>query len=175
MSIALDEFATDPEMWVAVITGAGEKAFCSGMDLRYQAEHGLDPEAFPASGFGGLTHRRNLSKPVIAAVNGAALGGGLELVLACDLVVADKRARFGLPEPRVGTIAAAGGLARLPRQVGIKRAAEMALTGSLIDATTLHVWGAVNRVVGPGEALAAERGGGADAAATADRGAAEDK
>lgn len=155
MAEVFDDFASDDDLWVAVLTGAGDRAFCAGMDLRVQAGQGLDFSAFPPSGFGGLTHRTDLDKPVIAAVNGLALGGGLELALACDLVVADEGARLGLPEARVGTAAAAGGLVRLPRQIGPKRAAEMVLTGRPVDAETMHRWGLVNRVVPAGTALEA--------------------
>ena len=155
MAEIFDDFAADDDLWVAVLTGAGDKAFCAGMDLRVQAGRGLDFSAFPPSGFGGLTHRTDLDKPVIAAVNGLALGGGLELALACDLVVADEGARMGLPEARVGTAAAAGGLLRLPRQIGPKRAAELVLTGQPVDAATMRDWGVVNRVVPAGTALEA--------------------
>lgn len=158
MAEIFDAFAADDDQWVAVLTGAGDKAFCAGMDLRVQASEGLDLGAFPPSGFGGLTHRTDLDKPMIAAVNGLALGGGFELVLACDLVVADERARFGLPEARVGTAAAAAGLLRLPRQVGPKRATELALTGLPVDAATMRDWGVVNRMVPAGTALDAALG-----------------
>lgn len=158
MAEVFEAFAADDDLWVGVLTGAGDKAFCAGMDLRVQASEGLDLNAFPPSGFGGLTHRTDLDKPVIAAVNGLALGGGFELALACDLVVADERARFGLPEARVGTAAAAGGLQRLPRQIGPKRAAELVLTGQPVDAATLHDWGVVNRVVPAGTVIDAALG-----------------
>lgn len=157
MATAFDRFAADDQLWVAIVTGAGDAAFCAGNDLRWQREHGLDPDAFPPSGFGGLTHREGLDKPVIAAVTGFALGGGFELALACDLVVADERASFGLPEPRVGTVAGAGGLVRLPRQVAPKRAAQLALTGRPVDARTLERWGVVNMVAPAGRSLEVAR------------------
>ena len=111
----------------------------------------------PASGFAGLTSRFDLDKPVIAAVNGLALGGGFELALACDLVVADERAEFALPEVNVGLAALAGGLQRLPRQIGLKAAMGIALTGRRVRADEAYLLGCVNEVSGRGEALAAAR------------------
>ena len=101
-----DDFFNDSELWVAIITGAGEKAFCAGNDLKYQAA-GNDT-TLPPSGFGGLTGRFQTIKPVIAAVNGICMGGGFEIALACDLIVAAEYAVFALPEPRVGLAAGAG-------------------------------------------------------------------
>lgn len=111
----------------------------------------------PASGFGGLTSRFDLDKPVIAAVNGLALGGGFELALACDLVVADESAEFALPEVNVGLAALAGGLQRLPRQIGLKAAMGIALTGRRVSADEAYLLGCVNEVNGQGEALQAAR------------------
>ncbi len=108
-----DRFQADPDAWVAIVTGAGDKAFCAGNDLKYQA--GGNDTTWPASGFAGLTGRVALDKPVIAAVNGLALGGGFEIALACDLIVAAAHAEFALPEPHVGLAATAGGLLRLPQ------------------------------------------------------------
>ncbi len=121
-----DDFADDHDMWVAILTGSG-RGFCAGNDLRYQAEGGKQTP-FP-NGFGGLTSRFDLKKPVIAAVNGVAMGGGFEIALACDLIIASEKATFALPEPKVGLAALAGGLNRLPRQIGPKRALGMILTG----------------------------------------------
>ena len=104
-----DAFEADSELWVAIVTGAGERAFCAGNDLKYQAieaKGSLKP--LPPSGFAGLTGRYHMTKPVIAAVNGVAMGGGFETALACDLIVASESAVFALPEPRVG-LAALGG------------------------------------------------------------------
>ena len=110
------------------------------------------------SGFGGLTLRFECEKPIIAAVNGVAMGGGFEIALACDLIVASENATFALPEPRVGLAALAGGLQRLPRQIGLKRAMGMILTGRHVSAREGLELGFVNQVVAPGEALkAAER------------------
>jgi enoyl-CoA hydratase/carnithine racemase len=144
-------FESDPEQWVAIITGSGDRAFCAGDDLKYRSSKGRQP--MPASGFGGLTSRFDMSKPVIAAVTGLALGGGFEMALACDLVIADERAEFGLPEVGVGLAALAGGLHRLPRQVGLKAAMGIAVTGRNITARELHALGGVNEVVPAGKAL----------------------
>jgi crotonobetainyl-CoA hydratase len=153
---AFDAFAADAELWVAILTGAGDRAFSAGNDLKFQASGGGRLE-IPPAGFGGLTSRFDLAKPVIAAVNGLALGGGFEIVLACDLVVASESASFGLPEPRVGLAALAGGLHRLPRQIPLKQAMGMILTGRRISAREAQALGLVNEVVPPGEVLAAAR------------------
>jgi crotonobetainyl-CoA hydratase len=139
-----DDFADDDDMWVAVITGEG-RAFSAGNDLRYQAEGG---ERMPMPrGFGGLTSRFDMNKPVIAAVNGVAMGGGFEIALACDLIIASEKALFALPEPKVGLAALAGGLNRLPRQIGSKRALGMILTGRHVPAAEGQELGFVNEVV----------------------------
>ena len=150
-----DALAADREQWVAIVTGAGPRAFCAGNDLHFRASHGRQP--MPASGFAGLTSRFDLDKPVIAAVNGLALGGGFELALACDLVVADERAEFALPEVNVGLAALAGGLQRLPRQIGLKAAMGIALTGRRVSAPEAHSLGCVNEVSAQGEALETAR------------------
>lgn len=154
LAAAFDAFAADPEQWVAIITGAGEKAFCAGHDLKQQATGG--GMAIPATGFAGLTSRFDMAKPVIAAVNGVAMGGGFEIVLACDIVVADARAVFALPEPRVGLAALAGGLQRLSRTIGVKRAMGMMLTGRRVSAEEGERLGFVNEVV-DGDVLTAAR------------------
>lgn len=141
---AFDHYAQTDELRVAVITGSGERAFCAGSDLKVRSAEGGDD--FPATGFAGLTERFNLYKPVVAAVNGVAVGGGLEIVLACDLAIAAEHASFGLPEPRVG-LAAAGGLHRLARQLPMKQAMEIALTGGRVSAQRALEIGIVNRVV----------------------------
>ena len=145
MGQVLDKFAEDKDLWVAIITGAGDRAFCAGNDLRYQAEGG-DMFSVP-SGFGGMTNRYDLFKPVIAAVNGVAMGGGFEIALACDLIIASDNARFALPEPKVGLAALAGGLHRLPRQIGLKNAMGMMLTGRHVMAEEGKQLGFVNEVV----------------------------
>ena len=139
-----DDFAADDEMWVAIITGEG-RGFSAGNDLRYQAEGG---KRVPTPrGFGGLTSRFDMNKPVIAAVNGVAMGGGFEIALACDLIIASENAKFALPEPKVGLAALAGGLNRLPRQIGPKRALGMILTGRHVGPEEGKNLGFVNDVV----------------------------
>ncbi|MFI6169806.1 crotonase/enoyl-CoA hydratase family protein [Nocardia sp. NPDC051052] len=143
---ALDELATDPELRVGVITGAG-RAFCAGADLKELARGNvIHDTAHPEYGFAGLV-QHFVDKPLIAAVNGFALGGGTEIVLASDLAVMSEDAALGLPEVTRGLVAAAGGLLRLPRAVPPKIALEMALTGTPIDAASAAHWGLVNRVV----------------------------
>jgi crotonobetainyl-CoA hydratase len=129
---AFDAFAADDEQWVAILTGAGPLAFCAGHDLRTAPPRG--PEEMPAGGFGGLTARFDLDKPVIAAVNGVAVGGGFELALACDIVIAARSASFALPEVKVGMAALGGGILRLSRQIGPQRAMGMMLTGRRVGA-----------------------------------------
>jgi len=142
-----DAFAKDPDLWVAIVTGAGDRAFSAGNDLKYQATH-KGPRVKPASsGFAGLTSRFDMEKPVIAAVNGVAMGGGFEIALACDLIIASDNAVFALPEPKVGLAALAGGLHRLPRQIGTKRALGMILTGRRVPAAEGVELGFVNEVV----------------------------
>jgi enoyl-CoA hydratase/carnithine racemase len=150
---AFDAFAADPEQWVAIVTGAGERAFSAGNDLKHQAGGGKMES--PPSGFAGLTSRFNLTKPLIAAVNGVAMGGGFEIALACDLIIAADTATFALPEPRVGLAALAGGLHRLPRQIGTKRALSMILTGRRVSAADGQEMGFVAEVVPAAELMAA--------------------
>jgi enoyl-CoA hydratase/carnithine racemase len=150
-----DAFESDPELWVAIVTGAGERAFCAGNDLKYQAAGGK--MEFSDKGFGGLTARYGCVKPLIAAVNGVAMGGGFEIALACDLLIASERASFALPEPRVGLAALAGGMHRLPRQIGLKQAMGMLLTGRRVDAQEGLRLGFVNEVVPAAELLPAAR------------------
>jgi len=153
---AFDEFVADPELWVAIITGAGDRAFSAGNDLKFQASAGAKLE-IPRTGFAGLTKRFDNPKPVIAAVNGVAMGGGFEIALACDLLVAAETATFALPEPRVGLAALAGGIHRLPRQIGLKHAMGMILTGRRVSAREGLELGFVNEVVPADELMAAAR------------------
>jgi enoyl-CoA hydratase/carnithine racemase len=162
LSSAFDDFSADPEVWVAILSGAGEKAFSAGNDLKYSAAQGMGSVSLGNGGFGGITARFDLFKPVIAAVNGVALGGGFEIALACDIIVAAEHARFGLPEPRVGLAALAGGMQRLPRHLPLKIAMGYMLTGKHMPAAEAHRWGMVNEVVPA-----------ADLAATAERWAQE--
>jgi enoyl-CoA hydratase/carnithine racemase len=142
-----DDFVADKAMWVAIVTGAGDKAFSAGNDLRWTAEHRGEPLMSAKGGFAGITARYDIYKPVIAAVNGFALGGGFEIALSCDIIIAAEHARFGLPEPRVGLMAAAGGVHRLPRHIPLKIAMGMMLTGKHITAQEAHRWGIANEVV----------------------------
>ncbi len=146
-----DCYFADDDLWAAILTGAGDKAFSAGNDLVYSASG--KPVWVPKNGFGGLTSRRHMPKPVIAAVNGYAMGGGCEIALACHLVVADATALFALSEVKVGLIAGAGGLIRLPRTIPPKTATEMILTGRRLTADEALGYGLVNRVTGPGQAL----------------------
>lgn len=148
----------DPDIWTAIVTGAGDKAFCAGADLKETAARKAQadkegrpfvsamPEVVPMRGM-------EMPKPVIAAVNGIAVGGGMELALACDIRIASDNARFGLPEVRQGLIAAAGGTQRLPRFVPFGIALELLMTGNIIDANEAYRLGLVNKVVPPGELL----------------------
>jgi crotonobetainyl-CoA hydratase len=147
-----DEFAARDDLWVGIVTGAGERAFSAGNDLKVQAAGKRRPNG--PNGFAGLTARFDLFKPVIAAVNGWAMGGGFETALACDIIIAAENALFALPEPRVGLIAGGGGVHRLPRAIGTKRAMGMILTGRRVSAREGFELGFVNEVVPEGQALA---------------------
>ena len=142
-----NEFAQDDDLWVGIVTGVGDRAFSAGNDLKYQASGGDRSMGMPSSGFAGLTSRFDLNKPIIAAVNGVSMGGGFEIALACDLIIASDNARFALPEPKVGLAALAGGMQRLPRQIGMKNAMGMMLTGRHVGAEEAKELGIVNEVV----------------------------
>ncbi|MFT4125745.1 MAG: acetyl-CoA acetyltransferase [Gordonia sp. (in: high G+C Gram-positive bacteria)] len=144
-----DAYFADPDLWVAILTGAGDTAFSSGNDL----SGGIGGLLVPASGFGGLTSRRDRPKPIIAAVNGYALGGGLEVALACHVIVADEEATFGLPEVKIGLVAAAGGLVRLPRALPAALARDMILTGRRLDVDEALRHGLVSRVAPHGRVM----------------------
>ena len=148
LSEIFDKFSVDPELWVAIITGSGERAFSTGNDLKYLSR--TPPEErtpFPPTGLGGITNRFDLNKPVIAAVNGVAMGGGFEIALACDLIIAADTAIFALPEPLVGVTAIAGGVHRLSRMVPFKLAMGMLVTGRRVTAAEGAAMGFVNAVV----------------------------
>ena len=151
MDQAFDDFERDPDQWVAILTGAGNKAFCAGNDLKYQAEHGAEMvrtmRREARGGFGGLHRRTGCLKPFIAAVNGFALGGGFEIVLACDIIIVAEHAQMGLPEPRVGLMAAAGGVHRLPRQIPYHVAMGVILAGKRLSAADALTYGLANEVV----------------------------
>ena len=153
LSQHFDQIARDTDIWLAVVTGAGERAFCAGADLKHRALEReaddqqrtkwaqLDATTTP------LNQRWSFTKPVIAKVNGFALGGGLELALACDIIVAAEHAELGLPEPRRGLIAGGVGVHRLPRQIGLKPAMGYLLTGRHMSAQRAYQLGLVNEVV----------------------------
>jgi enoyl-CoA hydratase len=152
LSAALDRAADDPEVGAVVLTGAGEKAFSAGADIAYMSTASPSAVRDLARAAVAVTHRiETLGKPVVAAINGYALGGGLEMAEACTLRVAVRGARLGHPEVRIGAVAGWGGTTRLPRLVGRGRAAEMLLTGEMIDADEALRIGLVNRVVGAEE------------------------
>jgi len=147
---AMADFRDDPELWVGIITGAGDRAFCAGADIKdmlpFLKEHLQNrPWAMPDTPMRGL----DLWKPIIAAINGVALGGGLEIVLACDLRIASEKARFGVPEVTLGLIPGWGATQRLPRMVPRCKAAELLLMGKIIDAEEAYRIGLVNIVVPP--------------------------
>jgi len=154
---AIVNFRDDPELWVGIITGAGDRAFCGGADIKdtlpFMKEHRSDPWSFPPLPMRGL----ELWKPLIAAINGMALGGGLEIALACDIRVASENARFGTPEVGLGLIPGWGGTQRLPRMVPWCKAAEMLLMGRLIDAQEAYRIGLVNKVVPQEEVMPTAR------------------
>ena len=138
-----DGFAANPDLWVAVLTGAGEKAFSAGNDLKATAKGGA--ATMPRTGFAGLTQRFDLEKPVIAAVNGFAMGGGFETALSCDIILAAEHASFALPEIRSGTLADAASI-KLPKRIPYHVAMEMLLTGRWIDAEEAARWGLINQI-----------------------------
>ncbi|MGH2938449.1 MAG: crotonase/enoyl-CoA hydratase family protein [Solirubrobacterales bacterium] len=151
IAAALDRLDAEDDLRVGVLTGAGA-GFCSGMDLKAFASSGRRPWAGDR-GFAGIV-RRAAAKPLIAAIEGFAVAGGLEVALACDLIVAARGARLGIPEVKRGLVAAGGALRRLPRVLPSSLAIELALTGDLILAERAHELGAINRLSEPGKTLA---------------------
>jgi len=150
---ALHQAQQDPDVWAVVVTGAGDKSFCAGADLKAitRRENIFHPQ-HPEWGFAGYVSHF-IDKPTIAAVNGTALGGGTELALASDLVVARESAKFGLPEVKRGLIAAAGGVFRIVDQLPRKVAMQLLLTGEPITAAEALEWGLINQVVSDGPVL----------------------
>jgi enoyl-CoA hydratase/carnithine racemase len=144
----------DDAVWAVVLTGAGDRCFCAGADLHALAAGQADTLRTAQGGFAGFVQAAR-SKPWIAALNGAALGGGCEIALACDMVVAAEHARIGLPEVLRGLIAGAGGLFRLPRAVPPNIAMELIATARALEAAEAHRWGLVNRLAPQGQALEA--------------------
>lgn len=151
MDAIFNDFEADDEQWIAILTGAGDKAFCAGADLK----GGIGE--MPPSGFAGLCNRHTLTKPLIAAVNGFAYGGGFETALSCDIIVAADTAKFGLTEAKVGLAALAGGVPLLIREIGYKRAMGILMTGRGVPAAEGHALGFVNEVVPAAELMAAAR------------------
>ena len=146
------DFRDDPQMRVAIITGAGEKFFCPGWDLKAAADGDAVDGDYGVGGFGGLQELPHMNKPVIAAVNGIACGGGLELALSCDIILAADHATFALPEIHSGTVADAASV-KLPKRIPYHIAMEMLFTGRWIDAEEAHRWGLVNQIHKPDELL----------------------
>ena len=138
-------FRDAPDLRVAIVTGAGEKFFCPGWDLKAAAAGDAVDGDYGVGGFGGLQELRGLDKPVIAAINGICCGGGLELALSCDIILAADHATFALPEIRSGTVADAASI-KLPKRIPYHIAMELLLTGRWMDVEEAHRWGLVNRI-----------------------------
>ena len=145
-------FRDDPDLRVAILTGTGEKFFCPGWDLKAAAKGDAVDGDYGVGGFGGLQELRDLNKPVIAAVNGICCGGGLELALSTDIILAAEHATFALPEIRSGTVADAASI-KLPKRIPYHIAMEMLLTGRWVDAEEAHRWGLVNRIIPPDDLM----------------------
>jgi len=149
-------FRDDPALRVAIVTGAGDRFFSPGWDLKAAATGEESDEDWGVGGFGGLNYPRNLDKPLIAAVNGIACGGGMEVVLGTDIIVMEEHARFALPEINVGVLADAGTI-KLRRRIPYHVAVEFLMTGRWMDALEAKHWGLANHVVPKGQALAKAR------------------
>jgi len=145
-------FRDDPELRVAVVTGAGEKFFCPGWDLKAAADGDEVDGDYGVGGFGGMQELPRLNKPIISAVNGICCGGGLEIALSTDIIIAAEHASFALPEINSGTVADAASI-KLPKRIPYHIAMEMLLTGRWLDAEEAHRWGFVNQVVAADELL----------------------
>ena len=152
MGEAFAEFRDDPEQRVAIITGAGEKFFCPGWDLKAAADGDEVDGDYGVGGFGGLQELRDLNKPVIAAVNGICCGGGLELALSADIILAADHTSFALPEIQSGTVADAASV-KLPKRIPYHIAVEMLLTGRWIEAEEAHRWGMINQIHPSGDLM----------------------
>jgi enoyl-CoA hydratase/carnithine racemase len=153
MHEAFEDFNRDPELWVGIVTGAGDKAFCAGADVKewlpFVRESRAKPWLLPTTPLRGM----EVTKPLIAAVNGAAMGGGLELVLCCDLRIASEKARFAFPEARLGILPRLGGTTRLPRNLPWCKAAEILFLGKPVDAQEAYRIGLINKAVPPEQVL----------------------
>lgn len=156
LSEVFESFVNDPELRVALVTGGGSKFFCAGWDLQAAAE-GESPKAdYGVGGFAGLQELPNLNKPVISAINGICCGGGLELALATDIIIAADHATFAFPENRAGILPDAGSL-KLPKRIPYHIAMELLLTGRWFDAEEAHRWGLVNEIVPAGNLISRAR------------------
>ena len=151
MGRVFQAFRDDPELRVAILTGGGKKFFCPGWDLKSAADGEAADSDYGVGGFGGLQELRDLNKPVIAAINGIACGGGLELALSADMILAADHASFSLPEIRSGTVADAASI-KLPKRIPYHIAMELLLTGRWFDAEEAHHWGLINEIL-PGDQL----------------------
>ncbi|HEV7985985.1 MAG TPA: enoyl-CoA hydratase-related protein [Steroidobacteraceae bacterium] len=149
-------FRDDPALRVAIVTGAGDRFFCAGWDLKAASGGERSDEDWGPGGFGGLNYPRNLDKPIIAAVNGIACGGGFEIVLGTDIIVMEEHANFGLPEINVGVLADAGTI-KLRRRIPYHVAVEFLMTGRFMDAVEAKHWGLANHIVPKGGSLAKAR------------------
>ncbi|MCG6902851.1 MAG: crotonobetainyl-CoA hydratase [Rhodobacter sp.] len=156
MGEVFQEFRDNPDLRVAIITGGGEKFFCAGWDLKAAADGDAVDGDYGVGGFGGLQELRGLNKPVIAAVNGICCGGGLELALSADIILAADHASFALPEIRSGTVADAASV-KLPKRIPYHIAMEMLFTGRWIDAEEAARWGMINRIHPAGQLMAEAR------------------
>lgn len=145
-------FRDNPELRVAILTGGGDKFFCPGWDLKAAADGDAVDGDYGVGGFGGLQELRDMNKPVIAAVNGIACGGGLELALSADIILAADHATFALPEIRSGTVADAASI-KLPKRIPYHIAMELLLTGRWFDVAEAHHWGLVNEIVAANELM----------------------
>ena len=148
LSAVWDMYVADDDLWIAIVTGTGDRAFCAGHDLR---DGFFDP--MPDTGWAGMSHRDDLHKPIIAAVNGIAFGGGWEIALGSDIIIADQTARFSLPEPKIGFAALGGGAHRLPLRMPHHIAMGLILTGREINAQEAQHWGMVNEIAPRGRSL----------------------
>ena len=156
LNTVFEQFRDDPELRVAIITGAGDRFFSPGWDLKAAAGGEESDEDWGPAGFGGLNYPRNLNKPIIAAVNGIACGGGFEIVLGTDIIVMEEHARFALPEINVAVLADAGTI-KLRRRIPYHVAVEFLMTGRWMDASEAKHWGLANHVVPKGQGLAKAR------------------
>ena len=156
MGEVFTDFRDDPDLRVAILTGAGEKFFCPGWDLKAAAGGEAVDGDYGKGGFGGLQELRGLNKPVIAAINGICCGGGLELALSADIILAAEHASFALPEIRSGTVADAASI-KLPKRIPYHIAMELLLTGRWMDAAEAAHWGLINRVLPADELMEAAR------------------